>query len=1070
LPIGRPLFSNCHSLAAMVGLLYLLLAAVSASAAVPLPEFDRNAPMAISAQAANRWQQGSYDVWLLRGDCLIQQGKGYVRGREAVLWIDRPEGTESRPTKVIAYFEGDVQLVADRQTGQPRLSDSAWLGRLTSVAPVQVQIGNVVGKPDVLPPSYWRAMERRRPTNADSQWHSRVEPTQFTAPAGPAVPQGSAIPTSPSTPGVASNSNAVSPLGQTPRSNMFPRSAPGDFVNRAGGNSDLPPGTRRIRAFPRSDMPMQFSGWNMDSAGNQWIATIDSGVTIIIEGAGSFGTIDISTDRCVIWTSGLQKPDINGAAPHDERIPWEFYLEGNIVFRQGEREVRADRMYYDATNHVGTILNTDILTPTKNFEGKLRLHADVVRQTGQDRFFAENAFISSSRMGEPSYRLLSENIYFEDIQQPVIDPLTGLPATNPTTNQPVVDHQRLATASNDFLLMGSVPIFYWPTVTADLNEPTFYIRRVQVANDNVFGTQLRTHWSGYDLLGIRNRPTGTDLDFDLDYLSERGFGYGAAFSYSRQEFLGIDEKAAGLISFWGIQDHGTDNLGNTRRNDEPEKSYRERLFGQHRQSLPFDFQLSAEVGWISDRNFLEEYYKGEWETLKDESTDVELKRLQENRSLSLFAQAHINDFVTETQWLPRLDFDWLGQSLLNDSLTYYSHSSAAYATFDRTTLPQDTADPFNYMPWETTRMQGERFTTRQELDYPFQIGAVKIVPFVMGEAAHWGEDIDGQPLDRLWGQAGIRASLPMWSVDPSACSDFFNVHGLAHKVVWKAAFTASDANRDLTDLPLYDALDDDSVEEFRRRYFTTTFGIPSHTYLFPDGKPYSAYLKKFDERYYALRSGLQDWVTSPSSEVADDLMAVRFGAEQRWQTKRGPADNQRIVDWITLDTNMTFYPDANRDNFGTAFGLVDYDFTWHVGDRLTMLSDGLFDFFGDGQKLINVGGFLNRPPRGSLYAGFRVLEGPIQSRVLSVSYSYRMSPKWASTLGVTYDFSGSGNLGENFSITRIGESFLVSAGFNVDASRNSYGAALSVEPRFTKSRLGSVGGATIPPAGVHGLE
>ena len=60
-------------------------------------------------------------------------------------------------------------------------------------------------------------------------------------------------------------------------------------------------------------------------------------------------------------------------------------------------------------------------------------------------------------------------------------------------------------------------------------------------------------------------------------------------------------------------------------------------------------------------------------------------------------------------------------------------------------------------------MQGERLATRQELDWPFQLGPVKAVPYAMGEAAHWGEDQAGQPLTRLWGQAGVRATLPMWS-------------------------------------------------------------------------------------------------------------------------------------------------------------------------------------------------------------------------------------------------------------------------------------------------------------------
>ena len=73
-------------------------------------------------------------------------------------------------------------------------------------------------------------------------------------------------------------------------------------------------------------------------------------------------------------------------------------------------------------------------------------------------------------MGEPSYRLQSGDIYFEDIQQPGVDPSPGQPLVDPETGQPVVEHQRLATASNNFLFLGPVPVFYWPTIATDLND------------------------------------------------------------------------------------------------------------------------------------------------------------------------------------------------------------------------------------------------------------------------------------------------------------------------------------------------------------------------------------------------------------------------------------------------------------------------------------------------------------------------------------------------------------------------------------------------------------------------
>ena len=53
---------------------------------------------------------------------------------------------------------------------------------------------------------------------------------------------------------------------------------------------------------------------------------------------------------------------------------------------------------------------------------------------------------------------------------------------------------------------------------------------------------------------------------------------------------------AGLIDFWGIDDHGYDNLGLDRPHLQPEVDYRYRFLLQHRQELPDGFQLTVEGG------------------------------------------------------------------------------------------------------------------------------------------------------------------------------------------------------------------------------------------------------------------------------------------------------------------------------------------------------------------------------------------------------------------------------------------------------------------------------------------
>ncbi|MCH8839945.1 MAG: hypothetical protein IH831_04575 [Planctomycetes bacterium] len=491
----------------------------------------------------------------------------------------------------------------------------------------------------------------------------------------------------------------------------------------------------------------------------------------------------------------------------------------------------------------------------------------------------------------------------------------------------------------------------------------------------------------------------------------------------------------------------------------PEKDYRFRLFGRHRQRFSNGWELTGEAGWISDRTFLEQYYEREWDETKDPRTGLRLKRLADNRALSIEANAQVNEFFTETQWLPRVDHYWLGESLLGDRLTWFEHSQAAYANINVADAPTNPilASQFTTLPWEAD-VEGERLVTRQELDLPLELGPVKVVPFVLGELAQWGQALDGQRLQRAYIHTGVRASVPFWAVFPDVHDPLFNLNGLAHKVVFDVEFSYADADEDLADLALYDSLDDTSILEFRRRLLDGTLP-PTITGM------------RFDPRFYAFRSGLQGWVTSPVTEIADDLMALRMGMRHRWQTKRGGPGRQHLVDWLTFDMNATYFPDQNRDNFGQNVGLVDYDVRWHLGDRFTVISDGAADFFGDGLRMVTGGVLLNRPSRGNAYLGVRSINGPINSNVLLGSYSYRLSPKWISTAGASYDFGPTGGIGQTFSMTRIGESMLVTVGLNVDESKDSFGILFLVEPRFLpKLRLTSQTGIDVPPAGAFGLE
>ncbi len=984
-------------------------------------------PITVAADWCTHWREGVYDVWHLRGNCYLNQGITYARAPEAVIWIDARNHPQ-QPIQVIAYFEGaaganvnvdygNVSADAAKNGVLGRQESPTWFYRMQTSAPLVWKLPPAVVAPAERPPIYARGFEQFNPDR-----RRQLLLAQY---------------------------NELAPT--------------------AGAPAGLPPGMRKFTLFPRSDSPGDFQIITL--ASGEKAAILSGGARLLIEGLsssrvsadfGPLGIVDISADRVVVWASGVTGSGGNAGLQAPDQ-PLEVYMQGNIEFRQGDRVVFADEMFYDARRQIGVILNAEMLTPLPtidgyNYPGLVRFKANAIRMLDDTHFSAHNALVTTSRLGHPAYDVTASELTFTDVQQPVVDPLTGAPLVTPD-GELVVHHQTMAESRGNVIHVRGVPVFYWPRLATDLEKPSFIIDRVKLGNDAVFGSQVLVDWDLYQLLGMRNPPEGTDWGLSTDYLSERGIGVGTDFQYSRPEALGFIGPAHGDIDFWAINDDGLDNLGAGRNAIVPEEDFRFRLSGEHRQRLESGWDVAAEVGWLSDRTFLEQYYEAEWDQFRDPRNGVRLKRLTDNRSLSIEANGQINEFFSEVEHMPRLDHTWLGESLLGDRLTYFEHTQVSYSRFNVATVPTEPtlASQYSELPWESNS-EGERLITSHEIDLPLQAGPVKFVPYGMVQLGHWGEDLNGNEMDRVFGQTGVRASLPIYAVFPNVRDPLFNLNGLAHKVVFDAEFSYADTDENFDDLPLYDPLDDISIIEFRRRLFDGTL-------------PPTITDPKFDPRRFAIRSGMQNWVTSPSAETVEDLMAVRMGVRQRLQTKRGPAGNQHIVDWLTLDMNATLFPDADRDNFGQELGLIDYDMRWHVGDRFSILSDGYADLFGDGLRTVSGGILMNRPTVGNFYTGVRSITGPVTSNVLLGSFAYRFSDKWIGAAGAAYDFESTGNIGHSVSITRVGESFNMTTGFTFDSSKDNFGLTFLLEPRFLPgSRLMQTTGIDVPPAGALGLE
>ncbi len=1025
-------------------------------------------PIKASGDVLRRWQWGDADAYLFEGDCRLEHGgkrfvaesilmvvdgeAGRIRNRvvlDGVLFGDGRRGRQ--PLAAVEYTTTVPEVRAPRMRGAPAQRPTL-LDRLPDAIDTRP---NDTGPNDTGPndtASSDSAIGRvAYDEGIPQQGIPLTRPADLTPPADlppPAeTPHRAEFPDETGGPG---SSWPANPEG-LPESTLDDRDeVGGGFQFLVGG------GTRSVEIVGRgTSTPPSLESINRPESG-ETVVIARNGVTVLVRDVSArlpggelmqLGTISLSADRIVGWLPLAQ--DLFSGASDLSQSEGELYLEGDIVFRQGERVIYADAMYFNVTREMGVVLDAEAITTIPEYQGIVRLKADVLRQVSKGNFVAFDAAVTSSRMGVPRYWLQSRELRLTDRRRVVTDPDTGVPRS---ASDPYVS------STGNFVYLGGVPILYWPRFATSLTRPGLYLKGAKFSNDNIFGTQAMLEWDLFQLLGWESAPEGLESTLSTDYFSDRGPAIGSKTDYRLPGLLGIPGPVIGNYDSWIIDDDGRDTLGSRRRNLPPEESIRGRSLLRHRHYLPGGYEFTAELGYVSDRNFLEQYLENEWDQDKDHDTAIRLRRYAGIQMLDLSANLQVNDFFQETEHLPRLEHYAIGSSWLGDRLTWSAHHKVGYSRLNVADAPRNPAEAasFTTLPGEADR-RGVEAGTRQELSLPVAVGPVNVAPFVSGEASHYGEGADGDEVTRLLGQAGVRASLAMWRADPTIQSALLNVRGLAHKAEWSFEYFAADSDTNLDELPLYDPLDDNAQEQFRRRFIFDNHGGVLPTSL--------------DPRVYALRQGTQRWVTSPSDVIADDLQQVRLGLHQRLQTKRGLPGRERITDLVRFDVDTILFPDAQRDNFGETLGPTTYAARYHVGDRVALLSDGYFDFFDLGLRSISAGMRASRPGVGDVYVGLLSIEGPVSSTVLRTTLDYRLNEKWISNFGTTYDFGEAGNVGQSIGITRIGESFLLRVGVNVDPGRDNVGVGFAIEPRFLpSSRLGRLGGQMIPPPGSEGLE
>lgn len=738
------------------------------------------------------------------------------------------------------------------------------------------------------------------------------------------------------------------------------------------------------------------------------------------------GLLELQADNAVVYYDRQRGSEqLPGSSLGEAGAVTAIYMSGDVVMTQGQRVILADEMYYDFRQKKALAINGVM----RNFDVKrgipIYIHAARIRQVAENEFSAEDITLTSSEFYRSQISLTVSKVYLVDMTG--VDEQAG----------EVSDSSYDARLYDLRMKLGDMTIFYWPYMRSNLQRPDLPLKSIRLSRDSDWGTTIETRWYLARLLGLR-QPRGTESTLAVDYFEKRGVGVGGEISYSREKYFG---RALGYV----IRDSGDDDLGRhyTRRNVEPPDELRGRFSWQHRHFLPYNWQLMAGIGYASDENFIEGFYRGEYNVGTNE-TYVHMKRLEENWGVSILTKGRINDFADELEELPSTEYHLTGQSLLGDRLTLYSDTQVSR-------LRQRIGDK------HSTLIDENMFSFvshRTELDAPLRSRNLNIVPFVAGTFGYDDRSgftrslVDGSNTgrfgeDKIWfGELGVRVfAKPLWKVYPDIESRLWDLNGLRHIIkpyVTAVAYKENDSvikQRDTAIVGISQRLQTKRGEEDKRQ--------------------------------------MVDWMRLDMDVVwvNDSVSATQAGpGPDRFIWSR-PIVPLRVFSTPGIYSGDLIDSLHRFDMYGPRRNYFSTDYMWRVSDTSAIFSDMNFDMQSGVVQQFNVGLSRFRWPNLSYYIGSRYLKrinvlDEKGSNALTFSATYKIDERYTAVFSQQYDFDYAANIRSEIVLIRKYHRMFMSLTYSADESLKRQAIVFSIWPEgipelaFGQRRYMRLGGAS----------
>ena len=504
----------------------------------------------------------------------------------------------------------------------------------------------------------------------------------------------------------------------------------------------------------------------------------DEGLTVTLHGNAEVSSQDLTLSADTIRL----RVSFHGGQYESPAIE-SVYAEGVVDLTRGDERVTADSLYVDVPMDQALALSARVRTYDPGGRLPVQFGADAVRQLSTYRFAVEGSgFVTTSKFATPLYRIEGSdvNLMFGPgaHRRPERATVRGTQAEGGSLEHEAPPISPIVQSRNNLFYVHSVPLFYWPYLAKDVTTGTFLIKSAEVGSSGNLGQYAKAEWNLYDLgilFGQLERflydrgitlYDWSDLTLRTDYYSDRGFGIGPDLEYE-------GESRYGFVRGYVIKDTAKED---DRGLPVPRES-RGEFTWRHREILPWDFSADFEVGYLSDRRFLRTYDRDEYDEGKDRETQVFVRWLHQNMLGTAQAKARINDFQNAVE-RQSLAFHLFGQQVLDSPVLWTAHADFArlYLRFD---------DELNRRGTEALG----RFDMAHELSLPFDLGPVRVDPFVWGDSTSFTEQAQNRgPASRFATAYGARAATNFYRTFQTQ-NDLLDIDRLRHTVTPTAEYT-----------------------------------------------------------------------------------------------------------------------------------------------------------------------------------------------------------------------------------------------------------------------------------------